>query len=240
MMEFQSALALSGEGNPVCGILRRSLRVSIRPRPFGRGEPSRPALDRPGSIVFQSALALSGEGNAEANDLLLVFDRFQSALALSGEGNGRPAVFVATINSFNPPSPFRARGTGGGWGVSATVSPFQSALALSGEGNALHRGLGGGGTRVSIRPRPFGRGEPTVADLETLINQVSIRPRPFGRGEQILKGFGWAADSFNPPSPFRARGTSARSTTVFPQVFQSALALSGEGNLTIAGWNVEP
>ncbi len=108
---FQSALALSGEGNSVAECVVCLLGgVSIRPRPFGRGELHRDALLR-SPESFQSALALSGEGNAQGQFEAVEKDRFQSALALSGEGNRKP------------------------WRQPKPPAMFQSALALSGEGN---------------------------------------------------------------------------------------------------------
>ncbi len=152
---------------------------------------------------------------------------------------------------FNPPSPFRARGT------KSPAPPRRPA-------------------RVSIRPRPFGRGELGGKGRKPHAKQVSIRPRPFGRGEPGALGqalgfnppspfrargtrpartMAASVECFNPPSPFRARGTGEpgqwqlrSSVSIRPRPFgrgerwrkaslprdwqfQSALALSGEGNL---------
>ncbi len=156
--------------------------VSIRPRPFGRGERCRAITARWRSTEFQSALALSGEGNVGVVMVAALVWLFQSALALSGEGNVvvchqivlplvsiRPRPFGRgerendpsrpAVDRFNPPSPFRARGT----------DRMRAAERRGGH--------------VSIRPRPFGRGEHRRPDV-TGRGNVSIRPRPFGRGER--------------------------------------------------------
>ncbi len=136
-LPFQSALALSGEGNSAngkttwcsttsfnppspfrargtggCSSMWGLSDVSIRPRPFGRGEQANVRCMVSPASVFQSALALSGEGNIGHAYFSARHRQFQSALALSGEGNVKAAAseYAATV--------------------------FQSALALSGEGNA--------------------------------------------------------------------------------------------------------
>ncbi len=88
---FQSALALSGEGNLVRGVR---------------------AMTQYG---FQSALALSGAGNAGNAGSRPATSTFQSALALSGEGNNILKILQKLFSCFNPPSPFRARGTTTGY-----------------------------------------------------------------------------------------------------------------------------
>ncbi len=186
VVEFQSALALSGEGNDCSSLWGdcSNLRVSIRPRPFGRGEPQSDGLQMLRENCFNPPSPFRARGTEIAR------------------------LVKEVLQSFNPPSPFRARGTANCSRERKQPEMFQSALALSGEGNVRSNvgrsaaigfqsalALSGEGNRtgldsdefpplVSIRPRPFGRGEQGRQLRLNRAHDVSIRPRPFGRGER--------------------------------------------------------
>ncbi len=133
---FQSALALSGEGNGVIDHAKQQQPVSIRPRPFGRGEHGPPGkLEEDDNVSIRPRPF--GRGEPREGGGVMRAKLLQSALALSGEGNSLTrSGRVASMCGFNPPSPFRARGT------RDRIAEWVTAW------------------RVSIRPRPFGRGEP--------------------------------------------------------------------------------
>ncbi len=159
--------------------------ASMRPRPEGRGEPAAPALL---AHLGQASMRPRPEGRGEP----LVRTRSSTVNSRLQCGHGPKAVENLT-----------GRWTCGSWwtGFNAATArrPWRTHFAAllraprlwlqCGHGpKAVENLLGDGGpdgvAQASMRPRPEGRGEPSVFGLTGAAADVaSMRPRPEGRGE---------------------------------------------------------
>ncbi len=180
--------------------------------------------------MFQSALALSGEGNAAVTGLIGTSAGFNPPSPFRARGTGVALRSQHFLDCFNPPSPFRARGTPTGPDRCRATPRFNPPSPFRARGTH-RRHASRASTWFQSALALSGEGNGSVVTIDR--RKTSFNPpSPFrARGTRCGLPVTRALTSFNPPSPFRARGTVRRSRReATPDEFQSALALSGEGN----------